>query len=72
MCTDGDAAGQTYKVDDYTNTSAQGTPLTVTQGYERAADEIAVRFATEAILDGTYDAVRNNYCKSSGTLLDLT
>ena len=54
---DGDAAGQTYKVDSYTNNSAAGTtPLLVTQGYERAADEIAVRFATEAILDGSYDA----------------
>jgi hypothetical protein len=53
---DGDAVGQTYKVDSYTNDSAAGTtPLRVTQGYERAADEIAVRFATEVILDGSYN-----------------
>ncbi len=53
---DGDAVGQTYKVDSYTVTPAAGTtPLLVTQGYERAADEIAVRFATETILDGTYN-----------------
>jgi hypothetical protein len=52
---DGDAVGQTYKVDSYANNSAAGTtPLLVTQGYERAADEIAVRFATEVVLDGAY------------------
>jgi len=52
---DGNAVGQTYQVDEYDNDEGT-TPLRVTQGYERAADEIAVRFATAAILDGTYDA----------------
>ena len=53
---DGDAVGQAYKIDSYTVDPAAGTtPLLVTQGYERAADEIAVRFATETILDGTYN-----------------
>ena len=52
---DGVAVGQTYKVLGYTNVPGT-TPLQVTQGYERAADEIAVRFATEVVLDGAYTA----------------
>ncbi len=41
----------------YTNNLLQVQHLLqVTQGYERAADEIAVRFATEVVLDGVYTA----------------
>ena len=52
---DGDSRDQTYRVSSYANT-LDTTPLQVTRGSERAADEIAVRFATESILDGSFTA----------------
>ena len=52
--TDGDERGDTYRVIEYDNT-INTTPLRVTPGTARSATEIAVRFATEAILDGIFD-----------------
>lgn len=52
--TDGDGRGNTYRVSAYANV-LNTTPLRVSSGMARSADEIAVRFATEAILDGTFD-----------------
>ncbi len=53
--TDGDDRGNTYRVSGYANV-LNTTPLRVSPGLARSADEIAVRFATEAILDGTFNA----------------
>ena len=53
--TDGDGRGNTYRVSVYTN-DLNTTPLRVSPGLARAADEIAVRFATESILDGTFNS----------------
>lgn len=52
--TDGDLRGDTYRVNNYANV-LNTTPLRVTPGSARTANEIAVRFATEAILDGVFD-----------------
>ena len=52
--TDGNARGETYRVNAYDNT-INSTPLRVTPGMTRSQDEIAVRFATASILDGTFD-----------------
>ena len=51
--TDGDARGDTYRVNAYDNT-INSTPLRVTSGTARSENEIAVRFATESILDGLF------------------
>ena len=51
--TDGDARGDTYRVNEYANV-INFTPLRVTSGTARSTDEIAVRFATESILDGLF------------------
>ena len=52
--TDGDERGDTYRVNEYANV-INFTPLRVTPGTARSANEIAVRFATEEILFGTFD-----------------
>ena len=52
--TDGDERGDTYRVNEYANV-INFTPLRVTSGTARSANEIAVRFATEEILFGTFD-----------------
>jgi hypothetical protein len=52
---DGVERGKVYKVDSYSN-QLDATPLRVSEGITRAADEITVRLATEAILDGTFAA----------------
>ena len=52
--TDGDERGDTYRVNAYDNT-INSTPLRVTPGIARSANEIAVRFATDTVLDGIFD-----------------
>ena len=52
--TDGDERGDTYRVNEYANV-INFTPLRVTAGTARSANEIAVRFATEEILFGAFD-----------------
>ncbi|MDA9717910.1 hypothetical protein N9U65_00390 [Planctomycetaceae bacterium] len=53
--TDGAERGDTYRVNNYANV-LDTTPLRVTPGTDRSEAEIAVRFATEAILDGNFAA----------------
>ena len=52
--TDGTLRGDTYRVNEYANV-INVTPLRVTPGTARSATEIAVRFATDAVLDGIFD-----------------
>ena len=52
--TDGDERGDTYRVNQYANV-IDTTPLRVTPGTARSANEIAVRFATDTVLDGIFD-----------------
>ena len=52
--TDGDLRNDTYRVNAYDN-SINSTPLRVTPGTARSENDIAVRFATASILDGTFD-----------------
>ena len=52
--TDGDERGDTYRVNEYANV-INFTPLRVTSGTARSANEIAVRFATDTVLDGIFD-----------------
>ena len=52
--TDGELRGDTFRVNAYANV-LNTTPLRVTPGIARSSTEVAVRFATEFILDGVFD-----------------
>ena len=52
--TDGDFAGQSFRVDAYANV-LDSTPLRVTPSLQRSVNEYSVRVATDTVLDGTFD-----------------
>jgi hypothetical protein len=52
--TDGDFAGTSFRVDGYDN-ALNATPLSVTAGLSRSANEYAVRVATDTVLNGSFD-----------------
>lgn len=66
--TDGDFAGDSFRVDAYANV-LDSTPLRVSSGLKRSIDEISVRVATDAVLSGSFDAAAGTITGTLPTLL---